>query len=266
MNEFDVSFVLKGNDPGTDQVRAGDFVHFLQRLIACLAATDEAVHGEIAHYLRIKELLVASAAGTLEPVVQESKWQRRHLFRPLAAPFGELISAARDRRPAPAWATVEVLQKMREMSETPKHVAKAQLIAASIRVDIDEEFRRGVDEFIGGEVQSIGSITGDLDAVNVHSSGLAFLYPGDGTTIACEFPDEMMGAVVAALKKRVRITGSLTRRLNSNRPVKARILEIECLPSNSDLPLFRSLVGSSPGSTRGLSTEEYLARLREGDD
>jgi hypothetical protein len=231
-----------------------------------LSATDEAIHGEIAHYLRIKELRVASAAGTLEPVVQESKWQRRHLFRPLAVPFGELISAAHDRRPAPSWATAEVLQKMRELSEMPKHVATAQLSAASAQVEIDEQFRRGVDEFIGGEVQSIGSITGDLDGVNVHSARLAYLYPGDGTSIACEFPDEMMGEVAAALKKRVRITGSLTRRLNSNRPVKARIFEIECLPSNSDLPLFRSLVGSSPGSAQGMSSEDYLARLREGDD
>jgi hypothetical protein len=266
VTEFDVSFVLKGDDRGTDHVRAGDFVHFVQRLIACLSAIDEAVHGEVAHYLRIKDLGIGSAAGTLEPVVQQSKWPRRHLYQPLADCFGELILAAHDRRPAPPWASVEVLQKTRELSETPKHVAGAKLIAASVEVEIDADFRRGVDEFIGGEVQSIGSMTGDLDAVNVHSSRLAYLYPGDGTSIACEFAEDMMDQVVASLKKRVRITGSLTRRLNSSRPVKARIFEIEQLPANSDLPLFRSLLGLSPGATGGLSGEEYLRRLRVGDD
>lgn len=262
----DISFVLKGDDRGTDHVRAGDFVMFLQRLIACLAAVDEAIHEKPAHYLRITELHVSSAAATVAPVVQPSKWEDRHRYRPLAGPFGELLSAAANRRPAPAWATLDVLQKTRELSETPKHVASAELTAGDAHVTIDDGFRRAVDEFIGGEVQSLGTVTGRLDGLTVHSANLAYLYPGDGTTIACEFGDSALTTVKAALKKRVKVTGLLTRRLNSNRPVKVRIVELEELPPNSDLPLFGSLVGSSPGATGDLPSETYLARLREGDE
>jgi hypothetical protein len=261
-----VSFVLKGNDRGSDLVRAGDFVMFVQRLIACLAAVDEALNDKPAHYLRLAELRTSSAAGTVEPVVQPTKWERRHTFLPLVEPFGELLSAAKNRSVAPAWATLDVLQKIRELSETPKHVASAELTAGGVQVQIDDEFRGAIDEFIGGEVQSVGSVTGWLDGLNVHSSNLAYLYPGDGTSIACEFADSALGAVKAALKKRVRIAGLLTRRLNSNRPVRVRILELEELPPNSDLPLFSSLVGLSPEATGGMSSEDYLARLREGDE
>ncbi len=262
----EVSFVLKGRDRGTDLVRAGDFVMFLQRLIACLGAIDEASNERPAHYLRIKELRTASAAATLEPVVRESKWRDRHLYRPLAERFGELLTAAANHRPAPEWATLDVLQKTRELSETPKHVASAELTAGAAHVAIDDDFRRAVDELIGGEVQSLGTVTGRLDGLTVHSANLAYLYPGDGTTIACEFADSALAAVKAALKKRVRITGLLTRRLNSNRPVKVRIVELEELPLNSDLPLFSSLVGSSPGAAGGMPSEDYLAQLREGDE
>jgi hypothetical protein len=266
MNELDVSFVLKGDDRGTDHVRAGDFVSFLQRLIACLSAIDEGIHGQAAHYLRVKELRTSSASATLEPVVHDSKWQKRHIYRPLAEPFSELMSAAKERRPAPSWATVEILQKTRELFETPKHVASAEIIVCGERVRIDDDFRRAVDEFIGGEVRSIGSIAGQLEGINVHSSRLAYLYPGDGTSVACEFAEEMTVSVIAALGKRVKIAGLIARRLNSNRPVRVRILEIEDLPENSELPLFASLLGSSAGATHGLSSEEYLSKLREGDD
>ncbi len=261
-----ISFILKGDDRGSDLVRAGDFVMFLQRLIACLGAVDEALNDKPAYYLRLTELRTASAAGAVAPVVQPSKWERRHRFHSPVEPFGELLAAAKSRSAPPAWATLDVLQKVRELSETPKHVASAELTAGEVRVEIDDAFRRAIDEFIGGEVQSVGSITGRLDGLNVHSSNLAYLYPGDGTSVACEFADSALSAVKAALKKRVRITGLLTRRLNSNRPVRVRILELEELPPNSDLPLFSALVGSSQGATGGMSSEDYLASLREGDE
>lgn len=266
MKDVAVSFILKGSDRGTDLVRAGDFVVFLQRLIACLSAVDEAINGESAHYLRIRDLSVASAAATLEPVVQDSKWGMRHVFRPLAPPFAELISAAQQHGKPPSWATVDVLQKTRELCETPKRISSAELIAEDVRVCVDDDFRRAVDEFIGGEVRSIGTITGRLDGVNVHATRLAYLYPGDGSSIACEFTEEATPSVLAALEKRVRITGVITRRLNSNRPVRVRILDIEVLAENSELPLFASLIGASPGATGGLSSEDYLSQLREGDD
>lgn len=266
MSEFEVSFVLKGGDRGTDLVRAGDFVLFLQRLIACLAAIDEAVNGEVAHYPRIKALRMSSAAGTLEPVVLETKWPKRHVFRTPAASFRDLINAVQRHEQAPDWAGVEVLQKMRELTETPDHIQSAELIADDVVVAVDDEFRLSIDQLIGGEVRSVGTVVGRLDAVNVHAARIAYLYPADGARVACEFSENTTGAVFAALQKRVRVVGMVTRRLNSNRPVRVQIADIEILPEISELPLFASLVGSSPDVAGGVSSEEYLSRLREGDD
>lgn len=266
MSEFQISFVLKGRDRGNDLVRAGDFVLFLQRLIACLAAVDEAVNGEVAHYPRITALHASSAAATLEPVVHETKWPKRHVFRTPAASFRDLIGAVQRHEQAPDWADVEVLQKMRELTEMPEHVRSAELIADDVAVSIDDAFRVSIDELIGGEVRSVGTVIGRLDAVNVHAARIAYLYPADGPRVACEFSEESTAPVFAALRKRVRVVGMVTRRLNSNRPVRVQIAHIEVLPEISELPLFASLVGSSPDLTGGVSSEEYLSRLREGDD
>lgn len=254
-----------GADRGDDLVRAGDFVAFLQRLLAALGAVDRAINGHETKYFRLSGLSIGSAAGTLHERVGERFRARAFKLAAVEPAFGELLATVETRH-VPTWSDSDVLVKLRDLAAPLNHVASTSITTRQSRVQLDENFRRDLEKIMGQDVTTVGEIVGTLDAVNMHDQLRAFLYPRRGEPrIPCDFPLGLREQVVGALNRRVRIVGELKRRENGERPYSIKIHRIEMLPDEAKLPLFEDLYGASISYPADIDPVLYVRELREAD-
>jgi len=108
------------------------------------------------------------------------------------------------------------------------------------------------------------TIDGTLLAINVHK-GLTFhvydLVTGQGTS--CSFPDELFEEAVTAIRHRVAVTG-VAKYNRAGRPVTMKVGALRRLRPSADLPHFRA--GEEIPITGGLSSEEYVRRMRDAEE
>ena len=261
-----ISFRLQGSDTGSDLVRAGDLVAFLQRLLGALGAIDFALHGRDTKFFRVSHLEIGSLGATLQEEVEERYRTRRHVLRAVEPAFENLLESVL-RSEAPEWANSEILVKLRDLADPLTHVQSATLTVGQSTVKLDDTYRRDISRMVGRDVISVGELVGTLDAVNLHDQLRAFLYPrrkGE-SRIACDFSSALRPKVVASLQKRVRVTGQLKRRESSERPYHVKILEIEILPDESNLPLFEDVYGLSKDFPADLDPVQHIRELRDAE-
>lgn len=261
-----ISFHLRGADKGNDLVRAGDVVAFLQRLLGALGAIDYALHGHETKFFRVSGVRVGSLGMTLKEDVDERYLARRHVLQAVEPKFAELLGSV-GRSPAPGWATSEILVKLRDLAEPLNHVQSATVTIGQSTVHLDDIYRRDISRMVGRDVVSVGELVGTLDALNLHDQLRAFLYArkkGE-SRIACDFPPRLRPRVLDSLQKRVRVTGELKRRESSERPYHVRILEIEVLPDEANLPLFEDVYGLSKQFPAGLDPVQHIRELRDAE-
>ena len=109
-----------------------------------------------------------------------------------------------------------------------------------------------------------GTFRGDLEYMNLHESkNVMRLYPKVGPKIIyCHFPPDLKDKATASMGKRVEIVGIFKYRKGAPYPYKAEVKDIIPFPPDSELPSFYDLLGSNPNITGGLSSEEYLRKIR----
>lgn len=260
-----VSFRLEGDDAGSDLVRVGDLVAFLQRMMAALSAIDRAINGGETKYFQLSQLSVGSAAGSLRERTDPHARKRSHTLGEVSGKFAELIRMV-DTRTVPPWVDDDVLVKYRDLAASLGHVRSAFVGIGQQHVHLDETYRRHLDRIVGQDIVTVGDIVGTLDAVNFHDQRRAFLYPRRGEQrIPCDFSVALRQQVLDSLNRRVRITGELKRRANAERPYQVKIFELSVLPDESDLPLFEDLYGSSTGYPSEIDPVDMIRALRDAD-
>jgi hypothetical protein len=263
-----ISFHLTGADAGSDLVRAGDLVAFIQRLLAALSAVDVAKNARETRFYRIAAFSVASASATLEETVEERLRSRGDAYQDVGPAFGELLEAI-SHATVPAWANPEVLIKFRELAEPITHLARAEIGVGKQRYTLDDEYRAKVEHAVGRDLTTVGDLVGTFEAVNLHNRNRyrATLYSAVNDPVACDFAPSLREKVIDSLNKRVRVHGRLRRRANSDWPYQAQVLDLERMPDEADLPLFADLYGASRRTfPSNIDPVDYVRRLRDEDD
>jgi hypothetical protein len=113
-------------------------------------------------------------------------------------------------------------------------------------------------------VQAIGSITGTLEAINVHATPRFSVY--DVVTrrpVSCKFATDDLEEVKAALGSRVNVAG-IVHRNSSGQPLRVDKAKLTILPRAEELPTAADFVGHDPHFTGQLSTDDYMRKLRDG--
>lgn len=129
----------------------------------------------------------------------------------------------------------------------------------------DYKVRREADD-VGPDQLEVGSITGMLEAINLHNTLRCNIYPIIGPKrVSCAFDDELKARVIEGLGRYVRVVGTMSYKQWSNYPHSINATEIEVLPHDADLPTLSDLRGLAPDATGEMSSEEFLDALRDGD-
>lgn len=107
------------------------------------------------------------------------------------------------------------------------------------------------------------TLRGTLNGVNFAGANYFTLYRIEGgRALRCYFPDELQTDVIAALRKRVDVSG----RVRTNSAGEYQSMRIDSPPrilrSESEIPRVRDLVGIAPELTEGLDVVEWVRRQR----
>lgn len=261
-SENEVDIRLRGSPDDNGDIRLEDFTGFCARLTSCLKRSEQIVSQRMKAQLRyrITNLKNESVGLSVEPIRPRQGIDLRsqvvHFFR-------DTIAALQRGSEIDQRIGYDDLQAFREL---------ASPLARNMRVDlagteITTQYIANIDKLLAGAVQSLGSVSGKLERINVHDKNEFALYPPTGDcTVVCTFADSLWPAVEHALKKHVTVTGLLTFDRDKPFPTKVTVESVEINPDNDELPTLHDVRALGKWDTQGLSAVEYLRIMRNEQD
>ena len=124
-----------------------------------------------------------------------------------------------------------------------KDILTIQVGTNSKRVNLTQHLVANVDELIGANYTSFGSVEGVLDAIDLHRKPLFKIY--DLLTdkgVKCHFMPSIMDEIKNALGKRVSVYG-LIRSREDGQKVSVEVEDMEIFPSETQLPSIEEIIG-----------------------
>ncbi|OZI61574.1 hypothetical protein [Bordetella genomosp. 11] len=258
---------MKGDEAG-DSLRLSDLIDQLNALKQTLNQIDLAVSGgkSPSLYYRITKITMNSPATfELEAVSKSAgpSYGRKVVSR-LDRDLRKVIAGKRPRETG-----LDLMESYRALAmPLRKHVAQVSLqFDDQEPVDLPRNLDVKVDEILGPDQIEEGSVVGSLDVIDVHNQRNFFkVYPIVGPpSIKCQFPGGMLSEAIAGIKHFVRISGQLHFKKAEKFPHFIKVRAIEVMPEESDAPRLANLRGIATGAYGGMSSAEYVDKVRNGD-
>jgi len=257
-----VTFTLQGNEKDDGNVRARDFASFLDSVLACLRQLERLVGASRDKVVyRITDLQHGSAGITLEAVGDDEE-----VPSSVVALFLDSAESLVAGRVAPPQLDRPALEAFRGLAAPLRHHVTAIAVEGpDRRFDITRSIQDAVEGMLGDDVATFDSLSGYLDALNIHAEPVFYLYPPTvARGIRCFFAPSVLEKVTGALARYVTVTGEFLYHARETFPVRIDVQLFEVNPSTDNLPRLRSLIGSLPGLPEGLTSEAYVRARRDG--
>lgn len=262
-----------GASEDNGDLRFAEFIEQLNLVRVALRQTERLVTGvpEAQVYYRVVDLRKSSPATiVLEPrpiPAPPNAPPRRDYSGPVVDTFLANLRHITVHRTIPKNVDMLAVESYMNLGVTvEKHVAELVIANAGEHVTIARGFKASVEAALGPDELCDGSVTGMLDQVNLHKTRRFFVYPIVGPArVSCEFPPELRERVKAGLDNYVRVTGELRYKRFDPFPYAVKASDIEILPPEDKLPTLLDIYGIAPDATDTLTTEEFLASIRDDD-
>lgn len=145
-----------------------------------------------------------------------------------------------------------------------KHVTHIHISNDEIEIDYTPDMIRSIDRLLGPESAEAGSISGRLDAINVHNKTNKFyLYPAIGPKkVICHFPESMVNEAIAAIQRNIEVSGTFKYKRRDFFPYEIQVDKLIIFPLASEIPSLMSLRGIAPNATGGLDSVAFVRERR----
>lgn len=249
--------------PGAISARA--FLEVLRASLDLLGQLERAEHvrAKASGDWLIAELGNSSALATLHrPDAPELQSPRRLV---------EGIAALRWQQELPAYFSTDVAEGLARIG---KQVRRQGVTGVSFGLpSIDGALARREqlsDDVVANALASVqdsdralGSVAGVLDVINLRRGAhVISLYDVEARrAVRCRFRDELFETLRAALGRRVRAFGEVTRNPRGQ-ILRVDVDRVELLPEPRDVPSVDDLVGIAPWYTGEQSTDNFLRSVR----
>lgn len=264
-NRFRIT--LKG-DEADDSLRLSDLIDQLNAVRQTLNQIDVAISGAASPglYYRVTKITMKSPATFEVEAVPKAKGAN-YGSRVVSKFSRDIRSVIAGKRPSNA--DLDLLESYRALSQPlRKHVAQVSLkFEGEDELDVPRNLDVKVDEILGPDQVEQGSIVGSLDVIDIHNQRNLFrVYPAVGpNSIKCRFRSEMLSAAVAGITHVVRIGGLLHYKRSEKFPHYIEVQSIEVLPERSESTGLSGLRGIAPDAFGGLSSTDYVEKVRSGE-
>lgn len=264
-NRFKIT--IRGED-ADESIRLSDLIDQLNAVKSTLNQIDTAVSGEKSPslYYRITSITMNSPATFIVEAVGKKKSSMVHGRRVVSKLGRDLKTVIGGKRPKEA--DLDLLESYGALARPMRsHLAQVSLQFDDAPMELPRNLAMTVDEILGPDQVELGSVVGSLDVIDVHNRRNQFkVYPVVGpSSIKCQFSDGMLSEAVAGIKHFVRISGELHFKRTEQFPHLIKVSKIEILPEKSDRGSLSGLRGIATGALRGVSSSEYVERVRNGD-
>ncbi len=259
-----ITLIIEGLPDDDGQVRLGAFMTQLQNLSATLTKLDKEANAKATTYYRIATLSYASPVRVeLEP---QAMAKGPYLGTALVDSLQRVTSAI-ERGGDLSGLDADLLEDIRGLTRpVGRTVKSAALLFRGHSFDLTPKILGDVEKALAVDDECAGSIEGMLEQINLHDGANVFhIYPEVGPRkVTCHFPTRLFDDAVAAVGRRVEITGTLLYRAGASFPHQVAVTEIEAYPFEHDLPDWDDIRGRAPDATGDMSSEAFVRELRDG--
>jgi hypothetical protein len=263
MNSPRITLVVEGTEAEQGDVRLDIFLAELQRLQSALNRLDTtAGSGHRNSYFAVVGLSHSSPA-TVELELRVKKAQRDVRTQVLDH-FQRAVRSV-ESGDIPDDVDYELLEDLRGLAAPVGRELRAVYVKVDNAViDFTESFASRVDVHLSDSDTCLSTIEGMLEKINVHAGANVFsIYPDIGPrSIRCKFPAELEDTALAAIKRRVAVSGVAHYRKKSAFPHLVEATHIEIYAPDGDLADFEAIRGRAPGATGELSSEDFIRERR----
>ena len=258
-----IRFVGAASD--RQNVRLTDFIAQLESIKKALRENERLITGDDDPSLdyKIVDLRHNSPAEMdLEPV--HLRDVPKSLGSEVLAAFGTELRTIRKRAATTKDPELGRLQAYQDMGhQRNAALSELQIRVGRTRVTIDDKFHGNLEKILGPDEFVSGSVSGFLEAINIHNTNRFAIYPTLGPKkIAGRFRSELRQAVKQAIGSFVTAEGRLA--YKSWAPFPHAIEAARIIPHrpDSELPSLFDLKGTIPNLTGKESSIEFVERVR----
>lgn len=175
------------------------------------------------------------------------------------------LQQIRDHKEVPREYDRATLESFKGIGSTlRKHITHIHISNDEVEIDYTPEMVRNIDRLLGPESAEAGSISGRLDAINLHNKTNKFyLYPATGPKrVVCHFPDSMVNEAIAAIQRNIEVSGTFKYKRRDFFPYEIEVDNLRVFPLASEIPSLMSLRGIAPNATNGLDSVAFVRERR----
>jgi hypothetical protein len=258
---------LQGETADRGNVRLEALTDQLEHLRRALTYAEEhaAIGGRRRSvYYRVVDLHHSTATLVIEPVAEDVDNDRTNA---IVYEFRTRLRQIQNSR-VPEDVSIEELEAYRALVPKPEQRIRQLTItfdAPTILKNREEyvvtpEFDQRLADIIGPEEVAWGTLTGFLDAVNLHERNVFYLWPRVGPKrVHCTFDRTIRDSVKAAITHYVEVAGRIHYRRRSNTATSmSGVYSIEVLEDADTGTRLSDLRGIAPNATAGMDTRDFV--------
>lgn len=257
---------LEGSDDDRGHLRLNELIKQLELVASALKHTEQTVTGkdEKSVYYRVIDLSHNSPVTCVLEAVPVKKEANSELAIRTISNFLRNLRQINTKGRVPKRVNTSALESYKELgSLLDKNISKVKISNSNFSIDIDKTFNFKVEEIIGPDEISKGSLTGNLEWINLHNASTFNIYPIVGAKkVKCHFSRELKEIVISAIDKYVRVYGDLRYKSRDNFPYALNVEDMEVIPDEDDLPSLFDLRGIAPQATGNLSSQDFINSIR----
>lgn len=240
------------------------FLSAAQNFYGLLKDLDTAISGKPTLMWNLSDLSLGSAVMEATPALidEEVEDVSPVVIEAVVSGLEEIEHGAK----RPTHFSDEALHSAKQLVETLGNGVSRIMVTGTVgskrkQVLVTQRIAASVNDLIGIQHLSMGSVEGTLEMISVHGGAFFNVYEFlHGKRVRCDFPKEMLESVKDALGKRVLVYGEI-RSSARGQPLSVKAQRLRIFKEPSELPRVDDLVGLDRDFTGGVQSGDYPRRL-----
>lgn len=202
-------------------------------------------------------------------ILAEPKKATQDVSEQVITTFIDGFKAIENNRRPPNLFDYEMFSICKEIGNMRKNYFSDITITNTLEsIVITEDLERYIDNLLGTDEISYGSVKGMLERINIHNqANKIYVYPTVGIKrVECKFPQDLFEKIKDGIGNYVNVRGKLRYKGIQPFPYSILIEDIEIYPLEKELPTLDELKGIAPDITGELTADEFIRSIREDDN